>query len=94
MRFTVRRMKVAVAVFAATLGATITIVRTSKLVQSYRGSARLSAENERHNLQYAATCDRKSTEARGRGEIALAEKYEREAEVARFWAPERSGALS
>jgi hypothetical protein len=88
LRFTVRGMMVAVAVSAAFFSALLAVVRTSQLVQDYRGSAQFSAEAERYNLQYAATCDQKAAEARERGEPALAEKYEKEAEVARFWAPE------
>jgi hypothetical protein len=76
-----------IAVVAIALGIVVTAVRTSKLVQSYRGAARESAEAERHNLRYAADCARKAVEARSRGEARLAEKYEREAALGRFWAP-------
>ena len=87
VRFTVRGLMAMVAVVGVAFGIVVVAVRTSKLVQSYRGSAREFAENERHNLRYAADCDRKAAEARRRGEIVLAEKVGREAGLGRFWAP-------
>lgn len=87
VRFTVMGLMAMVAVVGIAFGIVVMAVRTSKLVQSYRGSARESAEAERDNLRYAADCDRKAAEARSRGETELAEKYEREAALGRFWAP-------
>jgi hypothetical protein len=87
VRITVRGLMAMVVVVGVAFGIVVIAVRTSKLVQSYQGSARESAEAERHNLRYAVDCDRKAAEARIRGETKLAEKYEREAELGRFWAP-------
>ena len=87
VRFTVMGLMAMVAGIGIAFGIVVIAVRTSRLVQSYRGSALESAEAERHNLRYAADCDRKAADARSRGETELAEKYEREAALGRSWAP-------
>jgi hypothetical protein len=86
VRFTVRRIMLAVAIIAGLLGALSWAARMTHLARTYRAQAEYLTRTEHHNLDMAATYDRQSSLAQAAGETARAHTLALQATQARQYA--------